>query len=295
MKSRNPYTPEGGYTLISSIDTYVYDKLKQTLDVILKDEYIIDNALARLDEDARKNFKDTFTGDKPKRDIELSYQFPQMKEDFVARLVVQMGTGILAEESIGSVEGTFKYRELGVVREQAIVKDLGENRIGVELEYDIGDIEAIQEISFMEHDEVKIDKNILSFSKLTMADTLGMVLTIHYMAKESTPEGKEDPKGVKLGFTSREQVVITPLSTSMDVARSLDAILKVALIIMLESAQEKNEYLLQKHSFSEMQNIVPEPLDKLIFGRPLTLTYNVSHSLDYDYLSNVKQFNIRHK
>lgn len=293
MKSRSPLEQEGGYTLISSIDTYVYDKIKKTLDVILKDKYIIDTALARIDEDARENFKDTFTGEKPKRDIEMSYQFPQVKEEFVARLVVQMGSGGLAEESIGSVEGTFTYRELGSVKEQVIVKDLGQSRVGFELEHTIGDIETIEQLAFMEEDDVKVEDNILSFSKARLGELLGMSLTVHYIAKEKAPTG-EDPKGVKLGFTSKETVVVTPLSTSMDVARCLDAILKVVLIIMLHSEEELNEYLLQQHSFEGMQNIIPEPLDKLIFGRPLTLTYNVSHNLDFDYLNEVKQINVKH-
>lgn len=278
--------------MISSIDTYVYNKLKQTLDGILKDEYIIDNALARLDEEARADFKSTFVGDSPKREIEVSYQFPQIKEDFVARLVVQMGTGTLAEESIGSVEGTFTYRELGKVKENAVVKDLGENRVGVELDHIIGEIEGIEQVTFMQEDDVQVEDNIMSFSKPRMGELIGMIFTVHYLAKEEAPSDV-NPKGVKLGFTSQEQVVITPLATSMDVARSLDLLLRVVLIIMLDSEDEKNEYLLQKHRFSEMQNIIPEPIDKLVFGRPLTLTYNVSHSLDFDYLTNITKFTIK--
>lgn len=279
--------------MISSIDTYVYNQFKKTIDVILEDEYIVDNALARLDKETRDNFKRAFTGENPHSKIDVTYQFPQIKEKFDARLVIQMGTGAVVEESIGNVEGTFFYRELGTVKERVVIEQLEEaGRIGVVLQHDVGEIEAVEEIEFAERDNVETKGNVISFEKYGNKLLLGAVITVHYIAIETAPKGEEDPKGVKVGFTSQEQVKITPLSTSMDTARSLDAIIKVVLIIMLETAEEKSEYLLQTHRFEEMQNIVPEPIDRLVFGRPLTLTYTVSHNLDFDYLKDIKEINI---
>lgn len=278
--------------MISSIDTYVYNKFKKTINAILKDEKVVDNALARLDDEVRDNFKRAFVGENPKSKIEITYQFPQTKEAFDARLVVQMGKSTVAEESIGSVEGTFKYREIGKVKEHVQIKDLDSGRVGVELEHHIGDIVAIEQIVFSPQDDVRKEGNILSFSADTLGEYVGIYLTVHYIAKEESKEGV-DPKGVKLGFTSREIVEVIPLATNMDTARCIDAIIKVVLIIMLESADEKNEYLLQSHSFDEMQNIIPEPMDRLVFGRPLKLAYTVTHSLDFDYLNSVTEFKVQ--
>lgn len=263
------------------------------MNVILKDEYIVDTALARLDKEARENFKRAFTGENPHSKVEVTYQFPGVKEKFDARIVIQMGKGSLAEESIGNVEDTFTYRELGKKREHALIEESDDGRLKIVLKEYIGDIIGIEEIEFSTTDAVDIEDNVISFSRAGNEDLIGIPLTIHYIAKEKIEPGKEEPRGVKVGYTVNEQVEITPISSNMDTARCLDALTKVVLIIMLETDTEKNEYHLQNHSFSEMQEIIPESQDRTMFGRPLTLIYTVSHSLDFDYLVNIKEFNIR--
>lgn len=294
MNSRKPLYYEEEYSLIQSVDTYVYNEFKTKMDAILKDERIVDNTLARLDKDARRNFKEAFTGSEPDKKVEVSYSFPQTKEKFDARIVVQMGTADVISNSVGNVEGTFTYRELGKRKERTVIEEKDNNHLHIPLELDIGELVGIEEITFSVNDNARENGKSIVFNRSGNEELIGTPLTVHYIAKEVQENG-EDPKGVKVGFTSREHVVITPVTLNMDTARCLDALIKVVLITMLENDREKDEFLIQDHKFDEMQNIIPDDgLDRLIFGRPLTLSYDVANNLDFDYINDIKEINIEY-
>lgn len=276
--------------MIPSVDTYVYNELKSKLKAILTHEHILDEALKGIDETARENFKLAYSGHNPEKTIEVSYHFPQMKENFDARLIVQIGEGRESSRSLGSVQGTYTYRTGSMVTDDSVVEDDGE-RLYLEVTNEIGSVESYGNISFGQRDEVETVGNRIYFRKDGNAHLIGRQYSVTY--EERIPEDK-DPKGMKRGYSANEQVEITPLSNNMDTARCLDAILKVLFIILLENKEEKTGFLLQKATFSAMQNIVRETeMESVIFGRALLLEYDVSYEVDFDILTEINEVVLR--
>lgn len=276
--------------MIPSIDTYVYNKVEETLEAILTQEHILNKTLADLDTRARTQFIKSFGGTKPKREIPISYVFPQAKETFDARIVIQMGEGIEEGGSLGNVESTFITRETGD-REETVLIGVEGDRMFFETKDPIGDFTGSDNFSFAEQDNVTLEANRLYFKKSGNEHYIGLEITVYYTSKELLDK---DPKGVQKGYTSRDTVEITPLSSNIDTVRCLDAIMKVILIIMREDFTEKTTYLLQDSGFSPMQNIISEDdLDRIIFGRPLVLTYLVSYTVDFDFTKEIKEILLR--
>ena len=272
--------------MIPSIDTYVYKKVKDTLNAILKQEQIVSTTLANIDDRAREQFMKAYCGVNAKREVEVSYVFPQAKETFDARIVIQLGEANEESTSLGNVEGTFTTRETGD-KEEDVVLQVDGDRMFFETSHTIGYYSGSDNLSFSEQDQVEIDDNRLYFRKSGNEPFIGLEMRVFYTSKEKLAK---DPKGVQKGYTSRDIVEVTPLSTNIDTARCLDAIMKVILIIMREDFEEKTTYNLQSADFSPMQNIVSEnELDRIVFGRPLTLSYTVSYSVDFDFTKEIKE------
>lgn len=265
--------------MIPSVDTYVYHQLERNIKAILKHPDILAQALAGIDEKARTNFIKTYAGDRPKKEVEVSYQFPDVKETFDARYVVQMGSGHETSRSLGSVEGTFTFREGEEAFEHSVIMD-GGDRLYIELSQLVGLFHSADNLSFSEQDNLTIEGNRINFRKSGNERLVGLQVGIHYLSKVDSGE-EEDPVGLQRGYTSNEEIEVTPVSTNMDTARCLDAILKVIMIIMLDNREEKTGFLLQKLTFGRMMDIVSDA-DRLAFGRPLTIEYVVTYSVDYD-------------
>lgn len=272
--------------MIPSLDTYMYRELKTKLVIILSRPTIVDEALADFDKEARDNFKRTYCGVDPKREVQVSYVFPQTKETFDARFVVQLGQSEQVNTSLGAVEGTFTFRETGAKTELATVAlDADSNRLYLEVDQAIGSYEGAENISFSEVDKMTIEGNRVFFRYAGNEGLIGLETYIYYTGKEVLAK---DPKGIKKGYTSEDYIEVTPVSTNMDTARCLDAILKVILVTMLEDKEQKTSYMLQKASFGPMQNLIPEEeIDRVIFGRPLTLQYTVSNTVDFDFTKEI--------
>lgn len=274
--------------MIPSLDTFVYTKIKQNLNAILSQPKIINEALAMVDDEARENFIKTYCGKDAKREIGVSYVFPQVKEKFDARIVIQLGEGKEQENSIGSVESTFQYRDTGDRIEPTII-EAEDDRLYLETLHPIGDYEGSDTLSLSESDNAEIIDNRVYFKRAGNENLIGLALTVYYTSREELPD---DPKGVQKGYTSRDTIEVTPVSDNMDTARCLDALMKVILIIMLEDVEEKTTYGLQSANFSPMQNLVTDA-DRIIFGRPLTLSYTVSYAIDFDFTIELKEIILR--
>lgn len=275
--------------MISSTDTYVYNQIKTKLNAILTHPDILAQALAGLDEKARENFIKTYAGENPKREVQVSYQFPGTKEAFDARYVIQMGSGHEASRSIGSVESTFTFREGEELFEYSTVQIDGDN-LYIEVSEPIGRYHSTDSISFSQNDNLNLVGNRLVFRKAGNEQLVGLRVGVSYLSKVETNE--EDPIGLKKGYTSNEEIEVTPISTNMDTARCLDAILKVIMIIMLDNIEEKTGFLLQKLTFNPMQNIISDA-DRLVFGRPLTIEYVVNYTVDYDLTRKLTEVILR--
>lgn len=276
--------------MIPSVDTYVYTQLESKLKAILRHPKILQEALSGIDKKARDNFINTYSGDKPIREIQVSYHFPGMKENFDARYVVQMGTGHETNRSIGSVESTFTFREGEEKLDYTVIMDGGEY-LYFDVTSPVGQFHSTNIISFAETDNLKVEDNRFTFRKWGNEQLVGSDIGVRYLSKID-PAEEEDPIGLKKGYSSNEEVEVTPLSNNMDTARCLDALLKVIMIIMLDNDEEKTGFLLQKTTFNAMQNIISDA-DRLVFGRPLTLEYVVTYTVDYDLTRKISEVVLR--
>lgn len=276
--------------MIPSVDTYVYQELETKLKAILRHEDILRQALAGLDERARENFIKTYSGDKPKKPIEVSYQYPGTKESFDARYVVQLGSSHETANSLGNIQSNFDFREGDTIFEYATIEE-GSTHLYLKLTQPIGELTTVENISFARSDNVKLVGNKITFRKPGNEHLVGSVVGVHYLSKLNN-DGKEDPVGVKKGYTSNDEVEITPISVNMDTARCMDALLKVIMIVMLDNIEENTGFLLKKMTFQPMQNIISDA-DRLVFGRPLTIEYVVTNTVDYDFTHKITEVILR--
>jgi len=264
--------------LIPSLDTYVFNQVKSNLTAILSSPKIVDTALQGLDKNARDSFKQTYCGENANREINVTYVFPQNKEGFDALYFIQLGEGEEKNDSLGLTEGTYDTREGGTNREPVSIQvDYESNRLFMEVAKPIASIDGYDGITFAKSDEVTLEGNRIYFKLITNEHLIGADIVVNYTDKLDNL----NPIGIKKGFTSRDTVIITPLSTNMDTSRCLDALLKVILIIMRQTVEEQSAYALQTAYFEPMQAL-ETGADRIAFGRPLTIAYTVSYSLDFD-------------
>ena len=269
--------------MIPSLDTYVFNQVKSNLTAILISPKIVDTALQGLDKNARDSFKQTYCGENANREINVTYVFPQNKEGFDALYFIQLGEGEEKNDSLGLTEGTYDTREGGTNREPVSIQvDYESNRLFMEVAKPIASIDGYDGITFAKSDEVTLEGNRIYFKLITNEHLIGADIVVNYTDKLDNL----NPIGIKKGFTSRDTVIITPLSTNMDTSRCLDALLKVILIIMRQTVEEQSAYALQTAYFEPMQAL-ETGADRIAFGRPLTIAYTVSYSLDFD-LSQLK-------
>lgn len=264
--------------MIPSLDTYVFNQVKSNLTAILSSPKIVDTALQGLDKNARDSFKQTYCGENANREINVTYVFPQNKEGFDALYFIQLGEGEEKNDSLGLTEGTYDTREGGTNREPVSIQvDYESNRLFMEVAKPIASIDGYDGITFAKSDEVTLEGNRIYFKLITNEHLIGADIVVNYTDKLDNL----NPIGIKKGFTSRDTVIITPLSTNMDTSRCLDALLKVILIIMRQTVEEQSAYALQTAYFEPMQAL-ETGADRIAFGRPLTIAYTVSYSLDFD-------------
>lgn len=286
VKNTTAFFAFGGAKLVPSLDTYVHDRFKKIVMAIMSSRKAVTQALINIDKEARDNFLKAYGGKNPQRDIKFSYTFPQQKESFEARYVFELGPSTVVNTSLGGVESTYTHREKNLLKEEAVIKvhDPNPNQLSVQLDERIGRIVNIEEISFTPSDEMEMQDNLILFNRKGNEALINMSITVHYQSKF-----EKDVRGVKKGFTERASVLVIPISYNMDTARCLDAIAKVAIIMMRETAEEKDTFLLQEHSFEDMKSLIDPESDMLGFGRPFTLSYEVSNSIDFDFVDNLKQ------
>ena len=264
--------------MIPSLDTYVFNQVKSNLTAILSSPKIVDTALQGLDKNARDSFKQTYCGENANREINVTYVFPQNKEGFDALYFIQLGEGEEKNDSLGLTEGTYDTREGGTNREPVSIQvDYESNRLFMEVAKPIASIDGYDGITFAKSDEVTLEGNRIYFKLITNEHLIGADIVVNYTDKLDNL----NQIGIKKGFTSRDTVIITPLSTNMDTSRCLDALLKVILIIMRQTVEEQSAYALQTAYFEPMQAL-ETGADRIAFGRPLTIAYTVSYSLDFD-------------
>ena len=282
--------------MISSLDTYVYNTLKDMLPKVLKDDNLVRQTLTNVDKESRDKFIENFCGDNPVKEINYSYSFPEKKLGSMATLVIQAGPSVKSSSSIGGIESNFTYEEAGLVREHGrVIEEVPEDpsKLKISLEHPIGDLIGVDKISFsLDDDEPYTEGNNIYFNKENNEDLVNLfngegghehTLTVTYNRK--LPKDN-NPFGSNIGYTAKESVSITPMSINMDTARCLDIVLHTLLIVMSQSVDEQSTYLLQDFSIGEMQQLAFD-FDKsgtqTVYGRPIKVDYHVSNTINYYY------------
>lgn len=269
--------------MIQSLDTYLYKEIEERLRIILSECYIIDEALKGLDEDAKTAFKDTYCGENA-REIKVSYEFPQDKQEFNARYVVSLGGSQETFKAIGGVQGTYDFREDDVEDEVVLLKREGD-RLVFETSKPVGNFMNCPNITFADSDQFRVEDGKASFNYSYNEQLEGQEFEILYNSKLTD----EVVQGMHKGYQAQETVSVVGISTNMDIARCLDAIWKMILITMRDSIEEKNGLMLQTVDFADMQPVI-DGGETLVFGRPCTLSYEITNTISFDVEEGVKQF-----
>lgn len=289
--------------MIPSVDTYVYKTVNSFLEYILSDKYILDIALKNIDEEAKEHFIKTYGGNNPKKNIDITYVFPGFKEQFDARIVVQLGASKMANESLGGVEGTFQARELGYEVEQSVVEphpDPARNdilQIAIQgYTKNTSDV-IVEDIEFARGDNFKAEGNILTFKRYDNEHLIGKQVKVMYHNTKEYEDGG-DPVGSNKGYTSNDSVELFLVSKNMNTLRCLDAIVKVILILMKDTTEENTTYLLGMYNFGSTENLTDNgnygDSNTVLYTRSIDINYTVTNHIDNDY-QQIKEFIFRKK
>ncbi|XWX29916.1 hypothetical protein KQUDLBSD_CDS0072 [Staphylococcus phage PG-2021_40] len=274
---------------ILSTDSFIARQIEEKLKVILPKCYIIDEVLKDFDSVARENFKEAFCGENPQYNINVGYSFPQNPVDLNATYVVQLSTATETGGSLGNIQGDYNENS-GDEYVGSVISKLDEetDRLYFEFDKELSEIPYSQDIAFDNYDNPTIEGNRLYFNHKGNERWLGLETDFYYLEKTGNSHG------LVKGFVANENIVVVGLSHNVDTARCLDAILKMILIISRESLEEQNGYQLQNLAFGDMSPIFSEG-EKPIFGRPVTISYTATHTIDYNLAREIKDIIIRER
>lgn len=268
--------------MVPSLDTYLYKQVAKRLNVMLKECYIMNETLKDIDKTAREAFIRTYCGENPKQDVEVSYIFPQQGESFQgARYVISLGGSEELNKSIGGIQGTYDYREDDVEEEIAEVKRDGD-LLYFDTSKPVGAYIGSKVLSLSEEDNMRIEDGKIVFNYFNNEDLEDREFEIYYSSK--VPD--EDVKGLGKGYISNDTVGIVPISSNIDTVRCLDAILRVILITLRDSKEEKIDFALQNVTFADLQPIIQDG-EMVVFGRPCTMRYKVTNSVNFDIADEI--------
>lgn len=258
---------------IVSPDTYISQLLKDKTRALLSKCYIMKEVLKDFDSEVRDNFLQDFCGENPKLDVNISYTFPQSPLEATASYVVQLGNSNENGSSLGNILGSYEGEEGDENSVQLEIQE-AEDYLFFEFPTELASMPISTDLQFSGYDNVTLDKNLLKMRKDGNEHLVGNYYTFFYI------EHRGDSKGSVKGFEADESVVVIPLSNSIDTARCLDAVLKMILIMSRENLEEQNVMKLQNLTFGDMAPVYDDG-ERPIFGRPVTIRYQVTHSIDY--------------
>lgn len=269
--------------MIQALAYNVKNTLANNLSYFLSQPYIIKELLEDIDEKTVKEFIERFSkssASKGVKEIPVYFGYPQDVKSMDAMVSVTSGNGQETSQSIGHVDGSFEGQ--GHIYTETLEVTAFEIREGVE--YAVGNvvheilyIDGITEIStdhiIHEGNKVLIRvSNVLAMATVNVGD----MYTITYTAKVS---GKS---GLAIGFTAREEVVISIVSMNESTMACLDILIKACIITMRESLRERVMTDLPKISYTPIQPIDPELVPgtpNIVFTRDYSLVYTVSHNI----------------
>lgn len=286
------------YASIPSVDSYIYKEVKEKMDIILENRYIIREILKEVDDDISRPFMNVYTGEK-RKEIPLVYTLSQEYIDRGGAIFLSLREGRENKPSVGNIQDTYPYPQGGITKEQATIKSLEEEgKAYFEVTRKIGELVNVENLAFSRKDNVEVIDNRIVFRY--DEDLIGMKFTVNYIPntyqphKDDTEEDKEKgyrQQGLKKGFSATESYSLAVVSKNMDTVRCIDLVMKAVLIMMRDNAEEQNNTLLQSLQFHQLEEI-PMPGEgsttEIIYGRETIVTYNTTYSLDVPLMERIK-------
>jgi hypothetical protein len=279
--------------VLPSIDTYLYSEIEGKLEIILSNRYIIEEILKDIQPKISKNFIRAYFGEKG-REIPIVYTMPQEKVTQQGAIYIGLREGEESSPSLGNIEDTYDFKEQGFVKDLAVVEPTPEmDRLYLEVDQEIGELFNVENLAFSKSDNVSIEDNRIYFAY--DESLVGAEFKVNYTATNGSKE-----KGLQKGFTTKEHYSVLAISTNMDTVRCLDIIIKAIFILMRDNPKEKNNHLLQRLQFGQIEEIdtgrsASEGVPELLYGRETIVTYTSSYSLDVPLLSQFEEIIVNTK
>ncbi|UYD72340.1 hypothetical protein [Staphylococcus phage LJT-1] len=272
---------------ITSVDSYLLSEIKPRLNTVLENCYIIDEVLKDFDYQTRESFKEAFCGKNAQHEVTVGFNFPKFKNNYEAHYLIQLGQGQETKNSLGSIQSSY-FEATGDTLVESSTAIREDDKLVFTVSKPIGELIKVEDIEFAKYDNLQVEGNKVSFKYQTNEDYE------NYNANIIFTEKKNDSKGLVKGFTVEEQVTVVGLSFNVDVARCLDAVLKMILISMRDSIEEQQTFQLQNLSFGDIAPIIEEG-DSMIFGRPTIIKYTSSLDLDYTITQDINKLTFKER
>jgi len=280
--------------VIPSIDSYLHNEIEEKLQIILTNRYIIEEILKDINPTIARNFMRAYAGENG-REIPIVYTLPQDKQTQQGAIYIGLREGTESDTSIGNTEGTYDYKEGGVLTEYAAIQSTPEkDKLYFEVSKPIGELILVDGITFSASDNKRVEGNRIYFSYDPTLAALTDEFAVTYV------EYRENEVGLKQGFTATEHYSVLVVSTNMDTVRCLDLIVKSILILMRANVEEHTNMLLQRLQFGQIEPIetgrsadgtVPE----ILYGRETIVEYKTSYNLDAPLLNDIHKFIVEAK
>ncbi|AZF89189.1 hypothetical protein Goe5_c00830 [Bacillus phage vB_BthM-Goe5] len=287
--------------MLSSIDTYIYTQIEQTLGILLSNRYIIEELLKEVQPNVRESFIKAYVYDErynpAPMEVPILYTMPQDKQKLQGSIYIGLREGEETNPSIGNLESTYPSPSLGLIREVADVQvDALSNRMYFELEKPVASLSSVEGITFSSKDNITYEGNRIYFKYSPDLEGLGGFVV--WYEELSTKESRKGEFGVRSGFTTTEYYSILVLSTNMNTVRCLDLLLKAVLIYMRSTAEEQTNNLLQGIKFGQIEEVntnTGEETPEILYGRETLVKYVTSYSLDVPIENSIKELVLKAK
>ena len=270
---------------ITSVDSYLLSEIKPRLNTVLENCYIIDEVLKDFDYQTRESFKEAFCGKNAQHEVTVGFNFPKFKNNYEAHYLIQLGQGEESNKSLGGLQGVYDYANGETLSESSVAVREGKE-LCFTVSKDIYKVINIEDIEFSKADRLRFEGNKIYFAYEGNEEYEGYNGRVNYVEKTG------NTKGLVKGMTINEQVTIVGLSHNVDVARCLDALLKMILISMRDSIAEQQTFQLQTLSFGDLAPIIGEG-ESMIFGRPTIVQYTSSMDMDYTITNDINKLTFK--
>lgn len=264
---------------IPSVDTYLRNTIDKNLKAILSDPEITGSILKDFDVQTSQSFINYYAV--PEHEVPVTFAFPNNKSQFQGCIQISLLHGEETQDSIGSAIGEYSFDEDDARIELSDVQIDNSGNVAkmfLEMSQNVGYVESVEQMTFGEGEPV-IQKKRIYFDYND--DAVGQSFIVHYVPVD-TLDQSVNTSGLSVGYLATESYGIRSLSMNMDTVRCLDTLVKTLLIMSRRSLEEQYSLSLQHMSYDEIEPVNPYGDDsgQLLFGRQITLNYQVPYSLD---------------